>query len=77
MQEHSEGSKSCPSLLVRSVFCGAESSPCFFFFCYNHIFGHRHIKMYSSDIAIAYLLREIRSDHCFVPGFDIVNLSLL
>jgi len=31
MQEHSEGSKSCPSLLVRSVFCGAESAPwCFF-----------------------------------------------
>jgi len=31
MQEHSEGSKSCPSLLVRSVFCGAESAPYFVF----------------------------------------------
>ena len=43
--------KRCPSLLVRSVFCGAGSVP----FGYNHIFGHRHSKMCSSsDIAIAY-----------------------
>jgi len=30
-----------------------------------------YIKMYSSsDIAIACLIGEIRSDHCFVPGFE-------
>jgi len=31
----------------------------------------------SSDIAIAYLIREIRSDHCFVPGFDNYELEFI
>ena len=66
--------KRCPSLLVRSVFCGAESAP-WCFFGNNHIFGHRHIKI--SDIVIAYLIREIRSDDCFVPGFDSCELEFM
>ena len=31
----------------------------------------------SSDIAIAYLIREIRSDHCFVPGSDNCELEFI
>jgi len=31
----------------------------------------------SSDIAIAYLIREIRSDNCFIPGFDNCDLELI
>jgi len=31
----------------------------------------------SSDIAIAYLRRKMRSDHCFVPGFDNCELEFI
>ena len=64
-----------------SSFCGAESVP-WCFLGYNHFFGHRHIKLSSSSgIAIAYLIREIRSGPCnmlcCIPGFDNCDLELI
>ena len=31
----------------------------------------------TSDIAIAYLIREIRSNHCYTPGFDNCDLDFI
>ena len=65
-----KATKRCPSLLVRTVFCDVESvSWCFL--GYNHLYGHRHIKLYSAiDKAMAQLIREIRSDYFYIPGFN-------
>ena len=62
-----KAAKRCPSLLVRTVFCDVE---CVYwcFLGYNHLYGHRHIKLYSAiDKAVAQLIKEIRSD---IPGFN-------
>ena len=41
-----KAAKRCPSLLARTVFCDVESVY-HVFIGYNHLFGHRHIKLYS------------------------------
>ena len=69
--------KRCPSLLVRTVFCDVESvSWCFL--GYNHLHSHRHIKLYSViDKAMAQLIREIRSDYFYIPGFNSCELEYI
>ena len=70
--------KDVPLYLYVQSSVGLSLSVPWCFLGYNHIFVHRHIKMYSSsDIAIAYLIREIRSNHCFIPGFDNCELDFI
>ena len=72
-----KAAKRCPSLLVRTVFCDAESVP-WCFLGYNHLYGHRHIKLYNHlDDTIAQLIREIRSDYYYIPGFKKCDLEYI
>ena len=70
-----KAAKRCPSPLVRTVFYDAESVP-WCFLGYNHLYGLRHIKLYSHlDDTIAQLIREIRSDYYYIPGFKKCDLE--
>ena len=65
-----KAAKRCSSLLARTVFCDVAESVPWCFTGYNHLFGHRHIKLYSHlDDTFAQLTREIRSDYYYIPGF--------
>ena len=71
-----KAAKRCPSLLVRTVFCDTESVP-WCFRGYNHLCGHRHIKLYSYlDDTIAQLIRE-RSDYYYIPVFKKCDLEYI
>ena len=51
--------KKCLSSPERTVFAILHESVGWCFLCYNHVFGHRHIKLYSSiDIVIAQLVKR-------------------
>ena len=46
------------------------------FLGYNCCFGFRHVKVYcNSDNALAGLIREIRNDFLYVPGFELSELK--
>ena len=46
------------------------------FLGYNCCFGFRHVKVYcNSDNALAGLIREIRNDFLYVPGFQLSELE--
>ena len=69
--------KSFISYLLQIVFCDAESGT-LCFLGYNHLYGHRHIKLYSHlDDTIAQLIREIRSDYYYIPGFEKCDLEYI
>ena len=56
-----------------TVFCDAESV-----LGYSHLYGHRHIKLYSHlDNTTAQIIREIRSDYYYVPGFMKCDLEYI
>ena len=65
-----QAAKLCPSALVQRAFSVAASFP-WTFLGYNCCFGFRHVKVYcNSDNALAGLIREIRNDFLYVPGFQ-------
>jgi len=46
------------------------------FLGYNCCFGFRHVKVYcNSANALAGLIREIRNDFLYVPGFELSELQ--
>ena len=46
------------------------------FLGYNCCFGFRHVKVYcNSNNALAGLIREIRNDFVYVPGFQLSELE--
>ena len=59
-------------------FLGGRESVSWCFLGYNHLYGHRHIKLYSHlDDTIAQLIREIRSDYHYIPGFKKCDLECI
>jgi len=70
-----QAAKLCPSALVQKSFSVAASVP-LSFLGYNCCFGFRHVKVYcNSDNALAGLIREIRNDFLYVPGFELIELD--
>ena len=69
-----QAAKLCPSALVQRVFLWLQLflGP----LVYNCCFGFRHVKVYcNSDNALAGLIREIRNDFLYVPGFELSELE--
>jgi len=70
-----QAAKLCPSVLVQRAFSVAASVP-WTFLGYNCCFGFRHVKVYcNSDNVLAGLIREIRNDFLYVPGFELSELE--
>jgi len=60
---------------MQRAFSVAASVP-WTFLGYNCCFGFRHVKVYcNSDNALAGLIREIRNDFLYVPGFELSELE--
>jgi len=60
---------------MQRAFSVAASFP-WTFLGYNCCFGFRHVKVYcNSDNALAGLIREIRNDFLYVPGFELSELE--
>ena len=67
-----------PSRLIRSVFRDSSQICNSSFVVYNYMYGNSHCKSYSTeDVAVGYLIREIRDTHTVIPHFSQHELDII
>ena len=64
--------------LIRSIFTVSAQSCNSNFIGYNFLYGHTHCKHYKhGHIVFSQLIREIRSDESYIPGFSTDELDII